>query len=99
MHRFIRVPGFGDINLWKRLLKAPFADNFAQLFNQIAVRTSKAGAAAELTIPRKYSIVLSISEWLGKSFSRSLEQTRVLVPISLGAVERHVRTAHKCGNN
>ncbi|KAH9837867.1 SNF2 family N-terminal domain-containing protein [Rhodofomes roseus] len=68
--RFLRVrPVTENPRIWPRLLKAPYANDFADLFSKYSIRTTKAAVKHELTIPK---------------------QTRYLVPIELGRVERHV---------
>lgn len=68
--KFLRIEDLiGPQRLWERLQRSGFADQFAALFQEHAIRTMKSTVSDELTIP---------------------QQTRYLVGIDLGPVERHV---------
>ncbi|KAF7799206.1 hypothetical protein EIP86_010437 [Pleurotus ostreatoroseus] len=68
--RFLRIPQLvQEPKLWVRLQRPEHVNQFVELFNKYAIRTTKASVKDELTIPR---------------------QTRFLVPIQLGKVEKHV---------
>lgn len=86
---FLRVQPFIDNQkLWSRLLKPGYINECISLFKKYAVRCVKLHKSS-----------LSISLMLRRTMKASVKdeltipkQSRFLVPIQLGRVERHVRT-------
>ena len=88
--RFLKVPSIvEDQRLWQRLLRPESIRQFEALFSKYAIRF-----AISLFARRMSSLILpSLNRTMKASVQDELtipKQTRFLVPIALGKVERHV---------
>ena len=88
---FLRVPPiWNNPKLWLRLLKPGYIAEFKSLFDRYAIRYFQVGRS-----PANMLLILALYDRTVKASVKDEltipKQTRYLVPIEMGRVERHVR--------
>lgn len=90
MSRFLRIRAIMENSrIWPRILKAPYVNEFINLFGQYSIRYACACSESIFKRLTVYAMRRTVKAVVKHELTIP-KQTRYLVPIELGRVERHV---------